>query len=783
MGYRRKAVEKENPVHLGGHLHATGRSLFIGEGAVPEDRAYVKVLTSPFARARILSIDSEGAASLPGVLAVLIHRDIPGENQIGHSVLDEPLLAATEVAYAGQPVALAVGRTPRIAEQAAAGIRVVYEELKPILSVEAALAIGSLYVPERRIEKGNVEKGFARSDHVLEGKVQTGAQEHFYLETQRCLAIPGEDGGMTLHSATQSTSEVQEVAARVLGVSSKEITVDVPRLGGGFGGKERTATLWACLAALACYRTGKAVELRLSRQEDMRWTGKRHPFAARYRLGFSRKGKILAYEVELNSNGGAYTDLSVAIMERAMLHAENAYFIPNVRIVGRACRTNLPPNTAMRGFGAPQAIFVIERALERMSRFLRMDPVRARMINAYRAGQSAPYGQAVREPGAADCLRRLTKNAAYIRLRSETDRFNRDHPQVKRGLGLVPVKFGISFTTSFMNQGSALIWIYADGSISLSHGGVEMGQEVGTKVAQVVARELGVKLNRIRIESANTKRVGNASPTAASTGSDINGYAALDAARQLKRRLLPVAACLLREKTGTKHDPKNLETGDDVFFDRRKPAMCVGFADVVHRAYRERVDLGAHGYFRTPGVHFDRARGRGHPFSYFVSGCGLVQAEVDLLSGASRLILVYIVHETSRSLNQEIDRGQIAGAFFQGFGWCTMEEETTDEKGRYRAAGPSTYKIPTIRDLPETFMIDLVERNRRQASVFGSKAIGEPPLIYGEAAYFAVKDAVESIAGHCRESDLAMPATPEAVVLAVEKLGTEDGGIGFADEK
>jgi xanthine dehydrogenase molybdopterin binding subunit len=604
----------------------------------------------------------------------------------------------------------------------------------------------------------------------LEGVVETGAQEHFYLETQRCLAVPAEDGQVVLYSATQSTTEVQEAAARVLGLRSKDITVDVPRLGGAFGGKERTATLWACLAALAAHRTGRPVELALKRVEDAAWTGKRHPYRAHYRVGFGDDGRILAWDVELNANGGAAVDLSMAILERSMLHADNAYYLPAVRIVGRACRTNLPPNTAFRGFGAPQGIFVIECALERIARALRLDPLEVRRRNAYAEGQPTPYGQPVGDAHVAELLAQLAASARYAELRAENEAFNAAHVYARRGLGVVPVKFGISFTSAFLNQGSALVWVYADGTISLSHGGVEMGQEVNTKVAQVAARTLGVSLGRIRVETANTKRVANASPTAASTGADINGNAALAAATELRTRLARVAAAMLAPRLGREPDPAALVFAEDGIWDAGAPVERLTFEAVVHQAYLDRVDLGAHGFYRTPGIHFDRVAGRGTPFHYFAQGCGLARVEVDLVSGCARLLKVHIVHETGRPLNLAVDRGQIAGAFVQGFGWCILEEERFDEAGRWLAVSPSTYKIPTIRDVPEDFVIETVERDLVHASVMGSKAIGEPPLIYGEAAWFAVKDAIESLVGYRREATLAHPATPDAVLAAVASL-------------
>lgn len=759
-----------SPQHLSGALHVCGQSRFVVDEPRPAGMLFAKLLASPYAKARIISIDVEKATSLPGVAAVLTHRDVPGQNQIGHAVKDEPLFPADETAFAGQPVALVAAESEAIAAAAVRLIEVKYQELEPVLSIDQALRQDLLYAPERRIERGDVERAFARADHVIEGTVASGGQEHFYLETQACRAVPGEDNEIALYSATQSTAEVQEVVAQVLGCSAKDITVDVKRLGGAFGGKERAATIWACLAALACRRTRRPVELRLDRIEDMAWTGKRHPYQSSYKAGFTRDGKLTAYSVELNANGGAYTDLSMAILERSMLHADNAYHIPNARIVGRACRTNLPPNTAFRGFGAPQGIFVIERVMERIARITGRDPLEVRALNAYKDGEPTPYGQPVEEACHPELFDRLRRNTQYERLRKDVGDFNTQHDALKRGIGVVPVKFGISFTTAFLNQASALLWVYTDGTVSLSHGGVEMGQEVNTKVAQVVATELGISLDRIRVESANTKRVGNASPTAASTGSDLNGGAAREAAAQVRQRLAPVAVALLKAKHGVKAAAERLVFADDHVFDPKHPGHSIPFAELVHEAYVNRVALGAHGYYATPGVHFDRAAGQGRPFHYFVFGCALALMEVDLVSGNSRIVAAHVVHETATSLNPAIDQGQIAGAFIQGYGWATFEEVVHDAKGRYLAVTPSTYKIPTIRDLPERFTIEMVERQRRCSSVFGSKGIGEPPLIYGEAAWFGIKDAIESLTDHKAEADLAFPATPEAVVLAAEKL-------------
>jgi xanthine dehydrogenase large subunit len=760
-----KGKYKKESLHLSGYLHVTGKSKFIGDAVKPRDMLIVKSLPSPYAHAKIVSIDLTKAQEFPGVYAVLTYKDIPGQNQTNPFTKDEPLFPEKEVTYVGQPVAVVVAANEKVALAALKLINVKYQELSAILTIEQAHQKKSFYGVSRKIERGDLAKGFKQADHVLEGEVATGAQEHVYLETQRCWAIPGDDE-ITLYSATQATNEIQEAAAMVLGVANNDITVDVRRLGGAFGGKERTATIWTCLAALAAYHTQKPIEIKLTRLEDQAWTGKRHPFKGKYKIGFNKDGKVVAYEVELSANGGYYLDLTIPILERAMLHAENAYFIPNIKITSYPCKTNLPPNTAFRGFGAPQSVFIIEKAIDRIARFLKQDIVAVREINLYRSEQTTPYEQPVYEAHGAEMFARLKEKSNYAKIVKATDEFNNKNRFVKRGIGVVPVKFGISFTQGMLNQGSSLVWIYTDGSISISHGGIEMGQELYSKVTQIVARELGVSVARIRSESTNTKRIANASPTAASSGCDINGYAALIAARQLKERLAKVAIEMIHKETGFAADIEHLIFADDQIFDSRKKDFKIDFAVLVHHAYVNQVDLGAHGFYHTPGIKLDRETGKGTPFYYFVFGAALVQMEVDVLTGANKMLKAYIVHETAKSINKGIDKGQIAGAFMQGFGMCTMEELEWDAKGRYLAVTPSTYKIPTISDLPPVFDIDLVENDCKHASVAGSKGIGEPPLIYGEAAYFAIKHALESISD--KEVDLKIPATPEAIVMAVQ---------------
>jgi xanthine dehydrogenase molybdopterin binding subunit len=775
----------KEPWHISGKLHITGNSRFIGEEPKPAGLLYAKILFSPVAHALITKLDVSGALEMRDVTAVLTAKDIPGKNQLGHFMGDEPLLPEEEIMYAGQPLAVVLSPYPNIAEEGVKRIILKYKELKPLLTIREAEEAKSWYIGEKKFENGDVEKGLKDSHFYLEGETESTTQEHFYFETQRCLVLPGEGDKLTVFSATQSTMEVQEAVADTLGIKAHNVIVDVPRLGGAFGGKESRATILACLAALGARVTGKPVELKLTRSEDFRYTGKRHPFLGKYRVGFDESGRIEAYDVELVANGGAFTDLSIAILMRGMFHADNAYYIPNIRVRGRACKTNLPPNTAFRGFGAPQGMFVIESVIERIAYTLKKDSLEIRKINSYKSGQITPYGQEVQEADTEMILERLRKRSNYDTLKKEIEEFNRNNTYRKRGLAVVPVKFGISFTNPVLNQGSALIWIYIDGTVSVTTGGVEMGQEVNTKIARVVARVLGISIDNIRVESSNTQRVGNASPTAASTGSDINGNAARIASEKLRDRLLPLACEILAEKNSAQPAPEDIVFQDDKVFDKNSPLFSLTFPELIRKAYDERIALGSYGYYKTPGIHYDKTKDRGSPFYYYVFGSALTSVEIDLLSGEHKLLKVCIVHQNGRSLHPDIDRGQAIGAYIQSYGWCTIEDMPWDEKGHYLASTVSTYKIPCLRDIPETMDVELIESENKFASVFGSKAIGEPPYIYGEGAYFAIRNALQSLSEE--EVFLPFPATPENVLMTAEKIRKNQGlgrsGNGKENEK
>ncbi len=757
--------ERKSPAvskHLAGALHLTGKSRFIADEAPLAGTLYARFCFSPVAHARLRKLDISMAEQFPGVYKVITATDIPGENMIGHVIKDEPLFPTLEIMYAWQPLAMVLAENERSAELAAALIKADYEELPAIYDPEDADAAKQWYVPERRIESGNVEQAFSEAAYVMEGKTTNSGQEHFYMEGQRAYAVPFEGNRIMLHSATQSTMEVQEVASHLLGIPAHDIVVEVPRLGGAFGGKERAATIWACMAALGAYSTKRPVLVQLTRDEDMHATGKRHPFTCLWKVGYDENGKITAYDIQLLANGGAYADLSIAILERAMFHSDNAYHIPNIRIRGRACRTNLPPNTAFRGFGAPQGIFVIEGILDKIAMQLGLDRLQIRRLNAYQNGDITPYGQTIKECQMLQLFDQLALSAEYETRKAEVEAFNSQNERYKRGLGIVPVKFGISFTTALLNQGSALIWVYIDGSVSVTTGGVEMGQELSTKVAEVVSRVLGIPASRIKVESSNTQRVGNASPTAASTGSDINGNAAMIAANKIAQALREPAARLIMQEHDLEVQPEEIVFNESKVYGHLHPAYHVEFPDLIRFAYNERIPLAAYGYYRTPDLWFDRDKGFGRPFHYYVYGAALAEVELDVFLGEHSLRSFHIIHENGQSLNERIDLGQLIGAAIQCYGWCTMEDLKWNEQGVYTSANPSTYKIPGIRDLPDLFKVDLVPSVSDEASVFGSKAVGEPPFIYGLAVFFALQDAIRKIRP---DATLSFPATPEALLL------------------
>lgn len=717
-------------------LHVRGAARYVRDLPVPQGTLYAAPVPSPVSHGKIKMLDIAAAAAHEGVAAMFTARDIPGQNQIGSIIQDEPLLAADEVDYAGQPVALIVADSMAAARGARPLIGLEIESLPPVLDPRQAYARGEIIGVPRTFALGDVDQAWSRCHLVVSGRADSGGQEHIYLETQTALAIPRDDGGLKVFSATQSPTLVQRTIARVLGLAMHQVEVDVPRLGGAFGGKEDQATAWAALAALAAFRLGRPVKLTLSRQEDIRWTGKRHPYSSDYKIGLTEQGKILAYEVTFYQNAGAYADLSPAILERTLFHTTNSYFIPHVRATAASCRTHLPPFTAFRGFGAPQAMFVMEAAITHAAAALQIPAMEIQRQNLLRSGDEFPYGMRLQTDSPVRCWEELDKRQDFQASRARVAAFNRSHTLTKKGLAVMPVCFGISFTTTLLNQAASLVHVYTDGSVGVSTAAVEMGQGVNRKIRRVAARTLGIGLDRIRMESTNTSRVANTSPTAASSGADLNGHATRLACLQIVERLKQAIAA----EHGCPADEIGIEQEEVL---RARQRMDLSWEQLVAWAYSRRIPLSAYANYATPGIHFDKSKEKGHPFAYHAVGTALVEATVDGLRGVPRIDSVKIVHDVGRSLDPAIDLGQIEGGVVQGIGWMTCEELVYSPEGKILTDGMSTYKVPDIGATPEV-IVTFLDEAPQSVGILGAKTVGEPPLMYGIGAYYAVLDALRA---------------------------------------
>jgi xanthine dehydrogenase large subunit len=735
--------------------HTRGESLFVGDLPDPPDLLHVAVLTSPIPHGRIVRLDTTPAAAIEGVACVLTAADVPGENQVGGIVQDEPLLAEGEVHFAGQPIVAVVADTPRHARQAAAAIVTEFEELPGVFDPREAAAAGSLIVPSRTFSLGDVDDAWASCDVVVDGRAESGGQEHLYLETQGAMVLPQEGRRLRILSSTQAPTAVQRITARVLGLPMNDIEVDVARLGGAFGGKEDQATPWAAIAALASFRLGKPTRIQLSRIEDMRATGKRHPYSSDFKIGLDSKGRILAYEATYYQNAGAAADLSPAILERSLFHCTGSYFVPNVRVTALSCKTNLPPFTAFRGFGAPQAMFVMESAIAKAADKVGIDRTDIQRRNLLTEGDTFPYGMKAQQGNARRAFAETERRFEVARLRQEISAFNDQSPLVKRGLAMMPVCFGISFTSTFLNQAAALVHVYTDGSVSVSSGAVEMGQGVNAKILNVAARTLGVGADRLKIETTNTLRVANTSPTAASSGADMNGRATEIACRSIVDRLRAVAAESLEVDIGQVAIADETVTVDG-------KGTLIGWERLVSDAYFKRVSLSAQAHFATPKIFFDRETEKGEPFAYHVYGSAVLEVTVDCLRGIYTIDRVGIIHDAGRSINPLVDMGQLEGGLIQGIGWMTVEELLFAD-GLNLTDTLSTYKIPDMLSTPDIdghFLEDADNPN----AVMHSKAIGEPPFMYGIGAYFALLDAMRAFRPD-REAFFHAPMTPERVLM------------------
>jgi len=748
--------------HDSAAAHVTGRALYVDDVPTVPGTLETALVLSPHAHARIRAIDLAGALAGPGVVAAVTAADIPGRNDIGPILAGEPLLAADAVTCVGQPVAAIAATSLDAARAAAQRVVVDYEPLPAILTLEEAIAGEHYVAPPQEMRRGDVAAALAAAPHRLAGEFRCGGQDHFYLEGQVALATPGEAGDIHVLSSTQHPTEVQHGIAHVLSLPFSAVTAEVRRMGGAFGGKESQATIIAAIAALLAWKARRPVKLRLPRDDDMQATGKRHPFLIRYDVGFDGDGRLHGLDLLLAANGGNVADHTPAVVTRALCHADNCYFIPALRFRGLACRTNTVSNTAFRGYGGPQGMFAIETILDTIARTLGLPLETVRARNYYGEGRDVtPYGMKVEDNLIGQVTGELDRAVDLSGWRTRIDAFNRTSPVIKKGLATIPVKFGISFNRPALNQAGALVNVYTDGSIALNHGGTEMGQGLFVKVAQVVAEVFQVDIDTIRLTATSTGKVPNTSPTAASSGSDLNGMAAFAAASEIRTRMTAVAAAHF----GASQD-------EIVFAANRVYAgnRSLAFAELAALCWAERVSLSATGYYRTPKIHWDPATMSGRPFYYFVYAAAAAEVAIDTLTGESRILRAELIEDAGRSLNPAIDRGQIEGAFVQGAGWLTMEELWWDAEGRLRTHGPSTYKIPGSRDVPPVFNTRFLDTPNREATIFRSKAVGEPPLMLAIAVWLAIRDAIASVADHRLVPHLDAPATPERVLLAIDDL-------------
>ncbi len=759
--------------HESGIGHVTGGALYVDDEAHRRGPMLeMWPVCSPHAHARVTRRDATTARAMPGVAAVFFAEDIEGHNDVGAVRHDEALLAKDEVCFHGHMVAVVVGESYEACRAAAAAVEVDYEPLPAVRTIDEVIRGESYHNAPHRIARGDVDAALSTAPHTLAGTVTIGGQEHFYLESQAAWAECGDDGDVRVVSSTQHPSEIQQVVSHVLGLPRNRIVVVAPRMGGGFGGKETQGNTWAALAALAAWKLKKPVRVQLDRDLDMQLTGKRHPFRGDYEAAFDDDGKLLALRAKLVSDGGWAIDLSEAICDRALFHIDNAYFIPNVEVVGRVGKTNNVSHTAFRGFGGPQGMVVVEEVLDRVARELGLPPELVRERNLYGGdaeSRTTHYGQLIEDCRIRTIWKSLSEKVDLGKRREEIARFNATREDVKRGLAITPVKFGISFTATLLNQAGALVLAYRDGTVQVNHGGTEMGQGLYTKVRGVAMRELGLSAARVRVMKTQTDKVPNTSATAASSGADLNGAAVKNACETLRERLAPVAAHLLGEKLGAKVDPAGVFFAEDQAFARGHEGAGVPFEDVCNRAHAEQISMSATGYYRTPGIGYDRAKGKGTPFYYFAFGAAVTEVEVDALSGMKRVRRVDILHDVGDSLNPGVDRGQIEGGFVQGMGWLTGEELKWDERGRLLAHSASTYQIPAISDAPFDFRVEILPRAPQAGTIHGSKAVGEPPLMLAISVREAIRDAIAAFGEPGGHVELGCPATHEAIYAAVQR--------------
>ncbi len=757
-------------IHESAHLHVTGGATFTDDMPELAGTLYAAIIKSPVAHGELIGdgIDREAILKEHGVVAVYTAKDIPGENNCGPIVHDDPFLAVGKVEFLGQAVAVVVAREMLYAREAAHKAKVLVKELPPILTIDEAMAAQSFVMPAKGITRGNASEAIAKAPRKVKGSTETGQQEQFYMEGQITYAVPREDGQLTLYSSTQHPDGNQREAAAALNLSTNDVEVICRRMGGGFGGKEGNASIFSQSAALAAFKLQKPVKLRVNRDDDMMITGKRHDFRIDYEVGYDDEGRILGADITLLSRCGYSTDYSGPVNDRACLHIDNCYYIPNLKLISHRCKTNTQSATAFRGFGGPQGMFGIETIIEQIANDIGKDPLDVRLLNIYKdpavsgnpATMVTQYGQTIADWVGDKVIDQVASEAQYRNRRDSVNAFNKLNKRRKRGLALVPLKFGISFTATMLNQGGALLNIYMDGSVSVNHGGTEMGQGLNTKMAQVCADGLGIDLSYVRVTGTDTQKVPNASATSASSGADINGAAIMNATAQMRARLAPVVANMLGCQEKDVSFANNMAHGG---------GKSVQWTAVAKQAWLDRVGLSVAGFYMTPEIKYDFATLTGHAFYYYCYGASVSEVEIDTRTGEWWLKAVDIVHDAGKSINPAIDKGQIEGGYVQGMGWLTMEECIWDKKGKFLTHGPSTYKIPVAGDIPEHFKVTLFDGSNLKPTPFNSKAVGEPPLMLALSTFFALRDAVSASADHKTVVHMSAPATPEKILMSCEK--------------
>ena len=755
--------------HESAHLHVSGEAQYADDIPLPANALHAAIGMSTVAHGRIRSMDLDAVRKAPGVICVVTAADVPGLNDFGPVIHDDPIFTPDLVQFCGQSLFAVAATSYGAARRAAKLARIEYEELPAILDIRSALKQKSFVIPTQTLRRGEPEAALAKAPRRLKGSAEVGGQEHFYLEGQVAVAIPNEDGRMLVHSSTQHPTEIQHLVAHALGRRFNDITVQCRRMGGGFGGKESQPSQFACIAAILADKTGRPVKMRLDRDADMIMTGKRHDFLFEYEAGFDDTGRISALKIMLASRCGYSADLSGPVNDRAICHVDNCYFLEHVEIVSHRCKTNTQSNTAFRGFGGPQGMIGIEAVIDDIARTLGRDPLDVRRANFYGISDRnvTPYRMTVEDNIIHHIADKLEASSQYRERRKRIEQFNASSPVIKRGIALTPVKFGISFNATQYNQAGALVHIYTDGSVLLNHGGTEMGQGLFVKVAQVVASELQIDISQVRSSTTDTSKIPNTSATAASSGADLNGKAAQAACRILKGRLATFAA----KKHGVAEEEVRFAAGK--VYIGAKP---VEFVELIKEAYFARISLSANGYYFTPKIHWDRATLTGRPFFYFAYGAAVAEVAIDTLTGENKLLGVDILHDVGRSLNPAIDIGQVEGGFLQGMGWLTSEELWWDERGRLRTHAPSTYKIPAVGDWPAQFDVRLLEDSPNpEDTIFRSKAVGEPPLMLAISVLHAIRDAVASCGGERNLPVLAAPATPESILRAIASVSQKQG--------